>query len=265
MMNLKYILGLILHLPLLPLMYLQGKKIKQTIPALPEAEGPMGTYRSSKTDKRLKMLLIGESTIAGIGVKTHEEGFSGTLAKELGRLHQAAVEWKVYAKSGYAAKRVREEIIPLIGETEADLIVLGLGGNDAFELSPPWRWQKELNALLQDLRRQFPDSPIVFCNMPPIKEFPAFTPLIKSSIGNLAEILGQSLAKLVKAWPQVYYHDKVLRLKSWNQAFGLKYGPSDYFSDGVHPSKLAYQTWALDIAKMIKAQNILKNDASIGK
>ncbi|MEM6346434.1 MAG: SGNH/GDSL hydrolase family protein [Bacteroidota bacterium] len=265
MLNLKYFLGVLLHLPLLPLMYFEGKRIKRQVPDLPEAKDPAGLVRLVRAGRQIKLLVIGESTIAGIGVQTHEEGFSGSLAKALGRFYQAEVDWKVYAKSGYAVKRIREEIVPMISEKEADLIVLGIGGNDAFELNTPWGWNKEVKLLLQKLRGRFPKTPIVFCNMPPIKSFPAFTPIIKSSIGNLGEIFGQNLAALIKDWPKVYYHAKVLRLDSWNAQFGFDYTPDDYFSDGVHPSKIAYQTWAQDIADMIKSQNILQEDQSIGK
>ena len=41
-MNIKYILGAILTFPLLPLMYFQGKKIKASVPRLPEAKGIKG-------------------------------------------------------------------------------------------------------------------------------------------------------------------------------------------------------------------------------
>lgn len=256
-MNLTYIIGVLIHLPLLPLMYLHGKRIKRQIPELPEATGPKGKSQYPNTHKHLKMLAIGESTIAGIGVKTHQEGFTGTLASELGRLFKANVQWKVYAKSGYSAKRVRQEIIPTIIEKEIDLLVVGIGGNDAFELNTPWRWKREVEALIQSLRIKFPDAPIVFCNMPPIKEFPAFSKLIKSSIGNLGEILGANLREVVKNHDNIYYHDKILTLKSWNEQFGFTHTKSDYFSDGVHPSKLAYQTWALDIATEIKANDLL--------
>jgi hypothetical protein len=75
-------------------------------------------------------------------------------------------------------------------ETAADLIVIGLGGKDAFTLSDQRNWSLHIRSLVIELKRRFGETPIVFINMPPIKAFPAFTPLIKYSIGNLVEILG---------------------------------------------------------------------------
>jgi hypothetical protein len=43
----------------------------------------------------LNLITIGESKIAGVGVKTHEEGFTGSLAMELSVLLGCDVRWKV--------------------------------------------------------------------------------------------------------------------------------------------------------------------------
>ena len=83
-MNTKYLLGSILALPLLPVMYFQGKRIKASVPNLPEAKGTAG-IAVANSEHSMNLLTIGESTIAGVGVETHEEGFTGTLAKELAK------------------------------------------------------------------------------------------------------------------------------------------------------------------------------------
>ena len=230
--------------------------LKVSVPSLPEAQGAEGQCLiKHATQKPLKLLTIGESTIAGIGVDTHEEGFSGTLAQELSERFQTTVDWKVYAKSGYAVKRVIEHLLPAITETEADLIVVGIGGNDAFNLNSPKRWRKDVERLIADLRAKFPDILIVFCNMPPIKEFPAFTPLIKFTIGNLVEILGEELQAIVKQYDKVYYYDEVITLDGWLEKLQMKGVASDFFSDGVHPSKLAYQAWGKDLARVISVES----------
>jgi lysophospholipase L1-like esterase len=212
-MNIKYIAGSIISIPVLPVMYFQGKKIRAIVPKLPEAEGPEGEcINKTASNNHITLLTIGESTIAGVGVKTHEEGFTGTLAKELSSLLETNVKWKVYARSGYTARRVSEKLIPEISETDVDLIVIGLGGNDAFTLNSPRQWRKHIGQLLVAIRKKFPESAIVFCNMPPIKEFPAFTRLIKFVIGNLVEILGDELHELIKDHENVFYVNDTITL-----------------------------------------------------
>ncbi len=257
-MNIKYILGSILTIPLLPLMYLQGKKIKKSVPRLPEAEDVKG-FSQVSSKKVLRMLSIGESTIAGVGVKTHQEGFTGSLANELATELKTNIDWKVYAKSGYTAKKVTENIIDHIKEKSIDLIVIGLGGNDAFELNTPKKWNRDVRALIRTIRQKFNDVPIVFTNMPPIKDFPAFTSLMKFTIGNLVNILGEELNKIVKDFEQVYYYPLESSCKDYIERFNLKIEPSDFFIDGVHPSKMTYQIWAKDISKFITQSKEIKN------
>src|SRR5690606_25809333 len=145
----------------------------------------------------------GESTIAGVGVDTHDIGFTGTLAKELSNLLKIDIAWKVYARSGYTAQKITQKIVPKIVENDVDLIIIGLGTNDTFTLNRPKRWRKDVLQLISSLKAKYANTFIVFCNMPPVKEFPAFTPLIKFIIGNLVEILGEELGDLVKKYDNV--------------------------------------------------------------
>lgn len=189
---------------------------------------------------------------------THAEGFSGALARTLGARLGTQVQWRVYARSGYTLRRVREHLLPKIEETEADLIVIGTGGNDAFKLTNPATFRKEVIATITELRERFgPDVPIAFPNMPPIKEFPAFTPLIKATIGNLVEFHGKQLAEAIEGYPNVYFNEEIIRLKYWTEALKMKEDPTAFFSDGVHPSGLTYQVWGDDFGKFLLAQNAI--------
>ncbi len=251
-MNLRYLSGALISIPLLPIMYFQGKRIRASVPKLPEAKGIEGRcYIKGQNERPLKIISIGESTIAGVGVETHEEGFTGTFAKEISKLFDFNVDWKVYARSGYTAKRVENKIIPKIYERKADLIIVGLGGNDAFKLNRPTKWKKEIDTLIKSIKAKFPEALIIFCNMPPIKEFPAFTSLIKFTVGNLVEILGEELKEVVTGHENAFYFGDKITLREWIEKFQLRKKKEDFFSDGVHPSKLTYQTWAKDIAREI--------------
>ena len=120
-MNIKYLLGAVVSIPLLPLMYIHGKRIRASVPKLPEAKGTAGKVEAG--GQPLRLITIGESTIAGVGVATHEEGFTGALAKELAAKIGRTVEWNVYAKSGYTVQRMTDRLIPKITEKQADFKV----------------------------------------------------------------------------------------------------------------------------------------------
>jgi len=241
---------MVLAIPLLPILYVQAKKVRKEVPNLPEAKSPKG-YLKTTSEKTLKILAIGESTIAGVGVDFHENGFIGALAQEIANTKNISILWRVYAESGYTVKMVRKKIVPNIEETNADIIVIGLGANDAFTLNSPDLWMFQINVLIKTLKRKFPKTPIYFTNMPPIKEFPAFTTTMKFIIGNLVEIFGARLHRRIHKKRNVFYNNEIITLKSWQEKYNLERNVAVFFSDGVHPSKLTYQTWGKDMAQFI--------------
>ena len=257
-MNFKYLLGALISIPLLPFMYLDGKRIRANVPQLPEAKQPQGIVKK-ESEKELQIIILGESTVAGVGVEKHEDGFAGMFSKTLSNKSNKTVNWKVYAKSGYTAKQITRLLVPKINEAYADLIVIGLGGNDAFTLNTPFSWKKDIRSLIEKLRAVYPEAIIAFTNMPPIKEFPAFTPLIKFTIGNLVEILGEELKGLVAQIDNTYYNSEIITIDGWTKKLNLANNPDDFFSDGVHPSKLTYQAWAKDFCDFILEKKVFIN------
>lgn len=249
-MNFRYYFGVFVSLFLFPILLFDGKRIREKVPKLPEAKEPKGTV-NNKHQKVIDILAIGESTIAGVGVDFHKNGFIGALANEIALKKNSSVHWKVYAKSGYTAKMIAEKMIPKIKCDRADFIVVGLGANDAFTLNSPKKWRFQINKLIDSLHQKFPNTPIYFTNMPPIKEFPAFTKTIKFVIGNLVEILGENLYSIVQNKANVYYNEQFITFDQWLKKHQLKDDINTFFSDGVHPSKITYELWGKEMAHFI--------------
>lgn len=256
-MNLKYVLGVIITAPLLPLMYFQGKKIRANVPILPEAKGIEGKSIEN-SNRTLRLITIGDSSMAGVGVETHKEGFTGNLANELASKFSADVIWKVYAKSGYTAKKVKDILVPSIEEGELDLIVIAVGGNDALKLTSLKAWIHNIKGLIAAIRIKYKQQPIVFINMPPIQDIPVFTSLIKFIIGGLMDIFSDVLQNLVKDMDGVYYYPRKIIYKEYVKRFHLDADASAFFSDGFHASKLAYQVWAKDVSNFLVEEKEVK-------
>lgn len=256
-MKINYFFGAILSVPLLPILYFQGKQIRKKVPVLPEAVNPFGISNPEKKNN-INIMCIGESTIAGVGAKFHKDAFAGSFAKELSDQLQKSVTWKVYAKSGYTVKKIATKIIPTITEVKNDLIIIGIGGNEAFTLNSPKNFKKEIQLLINLLKNKYPETPIAFTNMPPIKGFPAFTKSIKFVIGNLVEILGRTLQKIAKEHDNVFYNEEIITLEKWKKRNKLKGDVSLFFSDGVHPSTLTYQVWGKEMANFVLQKNVIK-------
>ncbi len=246
----KFILGSILFAPIMPIVLTQGNKIRRTFPRLPEAKGPEGITGEGKP---FKLICLGESSMACVGIDTHENGFAGNFSKSLAPLIKRTIDWKVYAKSGLTAEMVRKDLVPKVEEDQADLILIALGGNDTFQLNSPDKWAKEVELLIKDLRTRFPETPILFSTMPPIHTFPAFTGPIQLVLGQLVSLHGQRLNRLIKGHQNVYFDPQRISLDYWLKKYP-GHQKSEFYSDGVHPSTLTYEIWGKELADLVYQQ-----------
>ena len=254
-MHRPYLINVIKHIPSFPVMYLQSQRIRRDIPKLPEATKPFGSVEVVGSEP-FRLVTLGESTVAGVGVETHEEGFTGTLAKELSQELGRTIQWSVHAKSGYTAKKVHKLILPQVEQEKVDLFVVGLGGNDAFEFTAPYWWEKNILKLIKGIRSRFGNVPIAFANMPPVREFPAFSGLMHRAIGAQVDYLGTSLERLIRDMENVYFDNSPLDFITWVEENDLDLTEEDFFSDGVHPSILTYQKWAENYSEFLLKQTL---------
>jgi len=253
----KYALGVLLAIPLSPLLYFHGRRVRKTMPKLPGATGNEGAV--GEPERPLRLLVLGESTMAGVGVDTHENGFTGALARYLSERLETGVSWKVFAESGQTAKMARERLVPLIQGEQADLVVVGLGANDAFTVNYPERWGRQVGALIVALRDKLGEAPIVFLSVPPIKDFPAFSSPLRFIVGNLAVLLSNELERRISKHPGVFHASGCLVLKEWFKIHGDHLKRSDFFSDGVHPSQLTYRIWAETTGEFMLKNEEIRN------
>ena len=242
-------------IPCLPLIIRDGKRIRSSVPSLPEAENPEGIEGTS--ERKINLLAFGESTLAGVGIKDQKDGATCSIAKVLSEELGAKVQWKVMARSGYTMTQVTHKILPQADDFQPDIIVTAMGGNDAFKANTPQKFAAAASDFIEKLQAKYPNTPIVFMNMPPIKDFPAFTPLVKFFIGNLVELHGEALDKIVKKYNNVFYISEVITFKNWIQKTDKHLTVKDFFSDGVHPSGLTYQIWGRETGKYILENKIL--------
>lgn len=257
--RLLYFLGIIMAIPVLPIMLIQARRLKKNFPDLPEAKNPKGKAEGKSP---LSILMLGESSIAGVGVEDHKDCISGQLASELSRLSGRSIDWQVVAKSGYTAKQVREHLLHDISDKHFDLIVIGLGGNDTFKVNSPWYWKKSMRKLALALHDKYTDARIVITYMPPVHTFLAFSLLIRFFLGNLTKLFGREMKRLAPDYPYLFYFDYVVSMEEWI-VYSEHQDPADFFSDGVHPSALTYELWGKDTARFIH-ESVLLPDHGTG-
>ena len=179
------------------------------------------------------LLVIGESTVAGLGARTHDRALAGRFAERLSGHLGRAVEWHVIGRNGVTARRTIDELVPQIPDRQFDYILVGLGGNDVMKLSSPIRWRQDMLELLAILRERNPDAVIFISNCPMIVTSPVLPQPIKGILWELSKMHNANIIDFTSDLDRVFYYPQPAAIRV-----------EGFFADGLHPSEQGYADWA---------------------
>jgi len=238
----KYVIAGALILPFAPLLYLQGQLTRRRVGLLPDAAGPK-SGRAGDGSETVTMLAIGESTIAGLGAKTHQTAFAGQFAEQLSSRLGRAVNWEVIGRNGVTAERTIRELVPQIPDKKFDYILVGLGGNDVMKLSSPRKWRRDMTRLIGILKEKSPDAVIFLSNCPVIKLSPAIPQPINAILWELSKLHDANIKEIVAQNRNVFYYHQPTNV------------PPDFFADGLNPSEIGYAEWSRSMMEFFDAHH----------
>jgi len=220
-----------------PVAWLQGRELRRRTPRLPEAPGPRsGSIQGS--EPVLRVIGLGESPMAAVGLADQSEALLPLLASNLNRSTGRRVAWATAARSGATAAVTRRELLPRLDPFRSDLVVIALGVNDCLALRSPRRWRSDLAALITAVRDRLSAGTILVAGIPPMQRFPALSPPLSILLGTRARLLNAVSARLAAASPDVVHVPMQLA------------GPAEAFfcRDGFHPSARGHAAWARQLA-----------------
>ncbi len=228
-----YILGGLFILPFAPFLYVQSRYVRRKVGRLPDAGGePRGKFTHAGERTSVTLLVLGESTAAGVGASTHETGLAGQFSRFLGEKIGKSVEWQVVGKSGITVKRTIDELVPLIPDEKFDYIMLALCGNEVLSLRSPRTFRRDMRRLIAILKEKHADATVFITNAPAVRLSPILPFPIKSILGQLSEMHDANAREFTARMRQVFY---------FHQPSSV---PEDFFADGIHPSEKGYAVWS---------------------
>lgn len=228
----------ILTPPLLPILLAQGYWLRKRTPRLPDAAGPLaGT--AGVAGEPIRLIAVGESTVAGIGAATHETALAGQLAVALNQHAQRRVDWLVAARSGINARLSLVELVPKLAGHRADVVLIALGVNDSIEFHTARRWAADLERLIESVRGEVGEALVLLSGVPPLDYFPALPQPLSLVLGARSASLEQASIKLANKMTRVVHVPFQIEKKRCVEIF---------CADGFHPSELGYQLWAEQLA-----------------
>ena len=227
----------VFFLLLLPVLLPQALLAKRRAIRLEPAAGPLSGKVGNAAGEPLRLLLLGESTVAGVGVDCQQQALAGQCAERLAEQLQRPVSWQALGENGITAAQALERLLPQVASQRFDLVLLVFGVNDTTHFSSRQRWQ----AALEGLARAFSatDCKVAFTAVPPIQHFSALPWLLRKVLVWRATLLDQQLAEVAG------------RLSAGHCQVMLEFAPEYMARDGYHPSALGYQVWAQSLSNLL--------------
>jgi lysophospholipase L1-like esterase len=219
--------------PWLPFLVYQAKKVRKSSPKLP-AQSPLLTLGQGEKH----VVLLGESTVAGVGASSASTTLAGNFSGIFGDSYQI----ETIGKKGL---RVKEAFSLYLKHKNSESkksegVILFLGANDCFLLTSPRLFKIELESLIQQIQVATGAEWIYLAAIPPVHLFPAFSEQMRSFLYRQRNYLLHEMEAIASQKPQVIFHQIPMDLQ-----------PEFFSADGVHPSDLGYQKIAeLAIEKM---------------
>ena len=218
-------------LPLLPVALPMAVLTRRSTLRLAHAAGPrQGVAGDSHSGEPLRLLLIGESTVAGVGASCLDLALAGRLAHALANRMGRPVAWRACGENGITAAGAVERLLPDVQDEPVDLLMLVFGVNDTTHFSSGRVWEESLLALARPFSQR--GSCVAFASVPPLQYFTALPWFLRCLLGWRARLLDRQLQALA-AREGVGYCSTTLEMRI------------EYLApDGYHPSQRGYEVWA---------------------
>jgi lysophospholipase L1-like esterase len=188
----------------------------------------------------IRMLAIGESTVAGVGLARSDETVAATTARALARRTARPVKWHGHGLSGATVSVATAQLLPQIAAEMADLLVISFGVNDTLAYRSPAAFADDLAALVTAVRRRIGEAAaVVITGVAPLACFPALPWPLRTILNWRSVALQESAERLADRLPRVVV-----------ERFSEPLGPHLFAGDGFHPNREAHALWGEEIASL---------------
>lgn len=224
---------------LVPLALSKGLGVRKTTPRLPPPRGrAMGQVGNGKAEIRL--LIIGDSSAAGVGADRIEDTLGPQLATMLCKATGKPVTWRNAGANSAIAAQVRDHVIPNIEERDFTHVIVTIGTNDAKNFVTRSAFKKGFGGLLYAVHARWPEAKVYWSPVVAMPDVPALPSSLGFILGLRAQIINAMGAQLCRERNATALDPLPVG------------GPEGFAIDGFHANALGYKHWAQHIARFIQ-------------
>jgi lysophospholipase L1-like esterase len=213
-----------------PVVFTQGRTAKRVIPRLPDAALPWSGAVAGVDP--ISILVLGDSTAAGVGADTQDDALPGHLARALSAQLGRGANWRAVGENGATSRDIIERFLDDASDQPYDVVFLSIGANDALGLRSREAFRRDVRTILRRLRSVSPSATIVVSSLPAFQYFEALPNPLRWALYLHSQSLEAAARAVVREEP------------------GVSMSPpappytSDFFaSDRFHPTVSGYRDW----------------------
>jgi lysophospholipase L1-like esterase len=187
----------------------------------------------------LSVLIVGDSSAAGVGVATQDHALAAQIASHLALKIRRSVRWRLVAKTGTTA----DSAIKLVTKESlepTDVLIFCLGTNDVLSQTHPRQFIRTYRRLVEELSAEVGARFVVINGLPPMHILTAVPQPLRWYLGRYARRLDVDLRRWTSLEPNVRYVSL-----QWAAV------AADLATDGFHPGRGQYQQWASLLADSV--------------
>ncbi len=222
-----------------PVYVWQGLGVRRRTPRMLPASGPV-RHRIEGSEPEIRLLVLGDSSAASVGIESSEQGIAAELARLLSARTGRAVVWRAAGFNSATSGQIRDHVLPNLAPEPWTHIVLSIGTNDAKNFHSAPRFKREFGGLLYALRAKWPEARVIWSPVVEMTRVPALPPMLGKILVIRAGVInakGEALCYERGAIPAT-------RLPILDPAAGFS-------TDGFHASAAGYAAWAEHLLPMV--------------
>ncbi|PRY68145.1 lysophospholipase L1-like esterase [Glaciihabitans tibetensis] len=220
------------HIALLlaPVLVVQARALRRDIPRLPDADPPWSGSIEGADPARI--LVLGDSTAAGVGAQTQDAALPGNLARAFQRHWHRGSTWNAIGENGATARDVVLRYLDAASAEEYDLVFLSIGANDALGIRSRGAFARDIRVILRRLRAASPHALILVSSLPAFFRFEALPNPLRWVLYLHSSSLEAAARRVVAGEPGVVMSPPP---PPYTEGF--------FASDRFHPSANGYRDW----------------------
>lgn len=228
----------------------QGVGVRLRTERMHPAKGPV-RHRIDGGRPEVRLLVIGDSSAASVGIGTTDKGLAAQLARMIVERTGAGVVWRAAGFNSATAGQIRDHVLPNLAAEEWSHIVVSIGTNDAKNFHTVARFKKEFGGLLYALRAKWPEARVIWSPVVDMRRVPA----LPSALGRLLEIRAQLINRKASALCLERGAIPATRLPIVD--------PSGFSTDGFHASEIGYHAWAEHLYPFVTEETAAEREAAL--